>query len=184
MIVTRGFWKRWLWLGGCFAHRVGIVVQTGRGRAFQLLVLSSPPHPHGFKDVHPAPTLSCLSGDAKSFPSGRAPSSRLARRQAPKYTAQRRKRCLCVRFLPSILLVFISNVRSEAGGCGLWASSAVSAVESSGLAHVDRVGQVLLFECGPEPGLQGCNFLCLAPAFPPAPLREVQRMTMKDDPTP
>lgn len=129
------------------------------------------------------PQRSAWRSQANSFPSGTAPSSRPARRQAPKYTAHRRKRCLCVRCLPSTLLVFTSGVRSEAGGRGLWASHAVCAVESSGLAHVERVGQVLLFECESEPGLQGCNFLRLAPAFPPAPLREVQRMMMKDDPT-
>lgn len=57
----RAFLVRWLRRGGCF----GVVVQSGRGRAFQLLVPSSPPHPHGFRDVGPAPALSSPPGEAE-----------------------------------------------------------------------------------------------------------------------
>lgn len=69
------------------------------------------------------------------------------------------------------------------GGRALWAPGLLVR-ERAVISPRRACWEVLLFERGSEPGLQRRDVPCLAPAFPPAPLREVQRRTMKGDATP
>lgn len=131
--------------------------------------------------LHPPSALRLEKPRKQSFPRGRAPSSRRARRQAPKHAAHSRKRCLSD-FSPAPRGVH-SRRALGGGGRALWAPGLLVR-ERAVISPRRACWEVLLFERGSEPGLQRRDVPCLAPAFPPAPLREVQRRTMKGDATP